>query len=103
MADDRTDRQGARDAATVLPFIAAMLFLPPLILIFGTPVLVAGVPLILVYLFGAWALVIAIAFVLARRLGDGGAPDGAGRQDGDGSPPAAGGAQQLPPDRRTPL
>ena len=30
--------QGARDAATVLPFVAAVLLLPPFVLIFAAPV-----------------------------------------------------------------
>ena len=62
------DRQGARDAAAVLPFIATFLLLPPIILIFGAPMLVGGVPLILLYIFGVWAAVIMAAFFLARRL-----------------------------------
>lgn len=70
MAGDGDGGQGARDAATVLPFIAAILFLPPLILIFSYPVIVAGLPLILLYMFGAWAFVIACAYFLAPRLTD---------------------------------
>lgn len=70
MVSGTNDGQGTKDAATVLPFIAAILFLPPLILIFASPVTVSGLPLVLLYVFAAWALVIACAFVLALRLRD---------------------------------
>ena len=61
------DAQGARDAATLLPFAAAVLLLPPFILVFAAPALVAGVPLIVIYVFGVWAAVILGAWLLARR------------------------------------
>jgi hypothetical protein len=60
--------QGALDAATVLPFVAAMLLAPPIILIFAVPVMLAGIPLILIYVFGVWAVIILSAALLARRL-----------------------------------
>ena len=63
-------KQRIRDAGTLLPIVAAILFLPPLTLIFSAPVAIAGIPLILVYLFTAWALVIAAACVLASRIED---------------------------------
>ena len=62
------DRQGALDAATVLPFVAAGLLAPPIILAFAAPVVLAGIPLILLYVFGVWAAIILSAFLLARRL-----------------------------------
>ena len=63
-----TDPQGARDAATLLPVTAAILLLPPLILVFTAPVLVAGLPLIVVYVFGVWAGIVLCAWLLARNL-----------------------------------
>jgi hypothetical protein len=63
-----TGRQGARDLASLLPFVAIFLLAPPIILIFAKPVLVAGMPLIAVYLFGVWAAVIVCAFLVARHL-----------------------------------
>jgi hypothetical protein len=59
--------KGARDAATLLPFAAAVLLLPPFVLVFAAPVLVAGVPLIVIYVFGVWAAVILGAWLLSRR------------------------------------
>lgn len=61
------DAQAARDAATLLPVAAAVLLLPPFILVFAAPVLVAGIPLIVVYVFAAWLLIILGAWLVARR------------------------------------
>lgn len=84
MARGANDGQGTKDAATVLPFIAAILFLPPLILIFASPVAISGLPLILLYVFAAWAFVIASAFILALRLKDfRDAPDEIDRKESD--------------------
>ena len=58
------------DAATLLPIAAAVLFLPPFILVFAAPVLVAGIPLIVVYVFGAWAFVVLCAWLVARHCTD---------------------------------
>ncbi|WP_372501379.1 hypothetical protein P7L66_20155 [Tistrella mobilis] len=60
--------QGIRDLAGVLPYAAILLLMPPIILIFTAPVQIAGIPLIVVYLFGVWALIVAGAFVVAERL-----------------------------------
>ena len=60
--------QGARDAATVLPFLALFLVMPPIVHIFAKPTLVAGIPLIVIYVFSWWAAVIAAAYLVARRL-----------------------------------
>lgn len=66
--DEESRTQGARDAATVLPFVAALFVTPPLVHIFAVPGTVFGVPLILVYLFSWWAGVIGCAFVVERHL-----------------------------------
>lgn len=59
-----------RDMASILPVAAIVLFLPPMILVFSAPVLVAGVPLIVLYLYGIWAGIILVALLVARRLED---------------------------------
>lgn len=64
----KTSSRGIRDAATVLPLAATCLLMPPIILIFATPAFVAGVPLIIVYIFGIWALTVVASFVVARAL-----------------------------------
>ena len=80
------DAEGLRDAATLLPVIAAILFLPPFILVFAAPVLVAGIPLIVIYVFGAWAAIVLAAWLVARRMAP---PQGADGQPDAGEPPAA--------------
>ena len=62
------DPQGVRDTATLLPFAAAILLLPPFILVFAAPVLIAGIPLIVVYVFFIWATIVFCAWLLARSL-----------------------------------
>jgi len=67
MEPERESR-GARDAAAILPFLGVVLLFPPLIHIFAAPATVAGVPLIVVYLFGVWAAIIVVAYLVSRRM-----------------------------------
>lgn len=62
------DPQGTRDAASLLPVAATVLLLPPFIVVFAAPVLIAGIPLIVVYVFGVWAAIVLCAWLLARNL-----------------------------------
>ncbi|HLS68218.1 MAG TPA: hypothetical protein VK035_02670 [Kiloniellales bacterium] len=68
MTDLDSRNQGTRDAALVLPFAVAALLLPPIILVFATPALVSGIPVIVLYVYGVWGLAVLGAFLLARRL-----------------------------------
>lgn len=68
MEREQPVRQRIRDAATILPFAATALLVPPLIGIFAAPVALGGIPLIVLYIFTVWAIVIVSAFVLARQL-----------------------------------
>ena len=68
MSAGETDGQGPRDAATVLPFVATVLLMPPVVLIFAAPVVAFGIPLIVVYVFAVWIVVIGAAGLAARRL-----------------------------------
>ena len=47
--------------------LGCLLFNYPLITLFDRPVLVLGVPLLYAYLFGAWALIIALVALIAER------------------------------------
>jgi hypothetical protein len=60
----------ARDAALVLPLAGLVLVAPPAINLFLADVTVFGAPLIGVYLFVVWALLIFGAQRLSRRLGE---------------------------------
>jgi hypothetical protein len=68
VASSRRASQGARDVAAALPFAALVLLMPPIILIVARPASVAGVPLVIVYIFGVWAAIILAAFLVARVL-----------------------------------
>ncbi len=58
----------ARDAAAVLPLLGLFLLMPPVITLFVAAIDIAGVPLIVVYVFGVWLSLIVCAALLARRL-----------------------------------
>jgi putative effector of murein hydrolase LrgA (UPF0299 family) len=63
-------RARVRDAAYLLPVLAIVLFMPPVVTLFvSAHTGLAGVPLIVVYVFGTWLGLIVAAALLARRLG----------------------------------
>lgn len=74
--------RNVRDAAAILPVAAIFLLLPPAILIFSAPVLIAGIPLIVLYVYGVWACLILIALLVALRVED---ADGDGKNKPDGA------------------
>ena len=57
-----------RDSAVLLPLVGLVLLMPPLITLFTVDAGVAGVPLIVVYVFGVWLALIACAGLVARRM-----------------------------------
>lgn len=74
--------RNVRDAAAILPVAAIFLLLPPVILIFSAPVLIAGIPLIVLYVYGVWAGLILVALLVALRVED---ADGDGKNKPDGA------------------
>lgn len=62
------DPARVHDAARLLPMLGALLLMPPIISLFVVNASIAGVPLIVVYLFGTWVALIGGAAWLARRL-----------------------------------
>jgi hypothetical protein len=61
--------RGRRGQGFVALFaLGCLLFNYPMLEIFERPVFVLGVPLIYAYLFGAWALLIALGAWIARRM-----------------------------------
>ncbi|MBU0724665.1 MAG: hypothetical protein KJ904_06615 [Alphaproteobacteria bacterium] len=64
--------RNVRDAAAILPVAAIFLLLPPVILIFSAPVLIANIPLIVLYVYGVWAGLILIALMVALRVEEAG-------------------------------
>lgn len=78
----------ARNVAVLLPLLGVFLWMPPFILLFGGDARPWGVPLVVAYLFGVWAALLAGAFVLARVLRPPpGADADADADGGDAKPP----------------
>ena len=71
-ADQPLRHRKARDRALILPLAGLILLIPPVAGVFHIEAKIAGVPFTLVYLFAVWALLIAGAAALSRRLRDGG-------------------------------
>lgn len=71
----------ASGAAVALPLLGLFLLMPPVVTLFARGVGFAGVPLIVIYVFGVWSALIFCAALLARRL-DPGAGD-ASERDGE--------------------
>jgi len=90
-ADQPLRHRKARDRAAILPLVGAVLFLPPAAAIYRVDMTVAGMPLLVVCVFGVWAALIAGAAALAPRLGESASaedPGGADRPaDGPAAPP----------------
>ena len=57
-----------------LVLLAVLLFSPAIMAAFARPTRVLGLPLLLVYVFAAWALVVVLLARIARGAGRG--PDG---------------------------
>lgn len=63
---NKSSRYTERFAALFV--LAALLFNPPILSIFSTPTFFLGVPLLYLYLFVAWAVIIAINAVLSTWI-----------------------------------
>ena len=69
-ASDHRRNRKTRDRALVLLIAGLALLMPPLAGVFELDAKLAGVPVTLIYLFVVWALLIAGAAALSRRLRD---------------------------------
>lgn len=65
---DRPAPARTRDLAVLLPLLGLFLLMPPFITVFGGDARPWGLPLIVAYLFGAWAALLAGAAWLAHAL-----------------------------------
>ena len=66
--DPRPPSPRVQSAAVLLPLAGLFLLMPPFILLFATPRTVFGIPLLVLYMFGVWAALIAVTWQLTRRL-----------------------------------
>lgn len=65
---DRPPSPRARNLAVLLPLLGVFLLMPPFVTLFGGPARPWGVPLVVAYVFGAWAALLLAAALLARAL-----------------------------------
>ena len=73
----RTERRRLGPRLTALFLLGLVCFNPPVLRIFGIPVLVFGVPLVTLYIFAVWALVILLVALTTERQTAARGPDGA--------------------------
>ena len=66
MAEPQSEK--LRHLAVCLPFLGLFLLMPPALLVFDADASLAGMPLIVLYLFGVWAGLIIAAAILSRYL-----------------------------------
>ncbi len=86
MKQPHVDDGTAAGAAVALPLLGLFLLMPPVVTLFVKGAGFAGVPLIVIYVFGVWCALIVCAALLARRLDPGRAALPAGA---DSPPPDA--------------
>ena len=67
-ADEQLLQRKIRDRSLVFLMIGCILLMPPAAGVMELPFVVGGVPIILIYVFVVWALLIALAFMLSRSL-----------------------------------
>jgi len=67
-AEDAVRRQKARDAGLVLPLLGLALLVPPIATGLAVEGRIAGIPVVVLYVFGVWAGLILAAWRLSRRL-----------------------------------
>ncbi|HZY15099.1 MAG TPA: hypothetical protein VFE74_00640 [Ramlibacter sp.] len=65
---ERQPSPRAQTLGVLLPLLALFLLMPPFVTLFTADGSVAGVPLIVVYLFGIWGLLLVATWLLARVL-----------------------------------
>ncbi|MEM8742919.1 MAG: hypothetical protein AAGE13_15675 [Pseudomonadota bacterium] len=67
-ADPTLRTRRARELAVILPLLGVFLLVSPVIRVFAAPGTVAGIPLIVLYIFGVWAVMIVATAALTRRF-----------------------------------
>lgn len=67
-ADQPVRARKLRDGSLFLPFAGLIAFMPPVAQIFAVEGTILSVPIVVVYVFAVWLLLIVAAARLARRL-----------------------------------
>ncbi len=68
MAGDSRVNQSVSERLVALFLLGALLLLPPVLLIFNVPARAVGVPVLYLYVFIAWALLIVLAAATSSSL-----------------------------------
>ncbi len=63
-----TNHRKLENSAFVIAIFGAVLLLPPLITVFNVKLLIFGIPLIIIYLFTVWIMLIIATFFLSKHL-----------------------------------
>lgn len=64
------NRQKIKGMAVALPIFGTILLIPPLTQIFATEATGFGIPLVVLYLFCVWVVLISASFFISRRIDD---------------------------------
>lgn len=70
------------DRLIALFLLGVLLFTPPMMAIFNVDRLVLGIPLLFLYLFGGWLIVVLLIALILRRAPDANDPDRGGSDGG---------------------
>lgn len=69
-AEEQRRQRKIRDRSLALLAIGSALLLPPVARMFEVPATIAGMPIVLIYVFVVWVLLIVGTAVLSRHLKD---------------------------------
>ena len=78
-----TRRERLADRAVMLPIVAFLLLTPPILSVFARDGMLLGVPVLFLYAFAIWAVLILLGRALAKRLSRLGPESAASGADGD--------------------
>ncbi|MGE5147084.1 MAG: hypothetical protein ACM3N5_10060 [Candidatus Eiseniibacteriota bacterium] len=78
-----TGRERLADRAVMLPIVAFLLLTPPILGVFAGDGMVLGIPVLFLYAFAIWAVLIVLGRALALRLHQLGPESAAPGADGD--------------------
>ena len=61
-------KTGVKNASTLILCLGVVLLLPPITFIFDKPIVLFGVPLVVLYMFGIWFVLVLASYTISRHL-----------------------------------
>ena len=61
-------KTGIKDASILILCLGIVLLLPPIAFIFDKPVVLFGVPLVVLYMFGVWFALVLASCIISRHI-----------------------------------